>query len=128
MGLGSTIGKIAEGVKGSKGLFRKMAKEEEKSALYQHLLPYELSTKAKVGIVGTIGAYQLIDSAGDSRKIAQLGGSIEAGGARMSGMTDSVQLSKGIQRMQKGKGVGMDASLSNDGVSGDIVFAMHNMR
>jgi hypothetical protein len=128
MGIGSTVGKIVEGVKGSKGLFRKMAKDEEKSALYQHLLPYQLSTKVKVGVVGAIGASQLIDSSVDSRKLASLGGKIEAGSARMSGMTDSVQLSRGIQRMQKGKYAGQDPTLTNDGVSGDIVFAMHNMR
>ena len=39
MGVGSTIGKILKGAKGENGLFRKMAKEEEKSAMYQHLLP-----------------------------------------------------------------------------------------
>ena len=129
MGVGSTVGKIVEGVKGgSKGMFRKMAANEEKTALYQHILPYQFSTGVKVGVVGAVGAYELTNSAMNSRKLASLGGDIQAGSARMSGMTDSVQLSRGVQRMQEGKYVGMDPTLDNDGVSGDIVFAMHNMR
>lgn len=122
------IGKIVQGVKGSKGLVRKMAKDEEKSAIYQHLLPYELSGKAKFGIVAGAVGFTTIDSVRESRKLASLGGELQTGSARLSGMTDSVQLSRGIQRMQKGKYVGQDASLANDGVNGDLVFSMHNMR
>jgi hypothetical protein len=128
MGLGSTIGKILKGAKGEGGLLRKMAQDEEKSAVYQHLLPYELSGKAKFGIAATAVGVTTMGSVFDSRKLASLGGEVKAGSARLSGMTDSVQLSKGIKRMQKGKYVGEDSSLTSDGVSGEIVFAMHNMR
>lgn len=122
------IGKIVEGVKGSKGMFRKMEQAEEKSAIYQHLLPYELSGKAKFGIVAAVAGFETVNSVRDSRKLAGLGGELQAGSARLSGMTDGVKLSNGIQRMQKGKEVGHDLTLTSDGVSGDIVFAMHNMR
>lgn len=128
MGVGSTIGKILKGAKGENGLFRKMAKEEEKSAMYQHLLPYELSGKAKFGIVAAAVGATTVSSVAGSRKLAAIGGEVQAGSARLSGMTDSVQLSRGIKKLQKGKNVEQDVSLSSDGVAGDIVFAMHNMR
>lgn len=131
-----TIGKIFKGVgrglsgkddelnAGANALFSKVS--GEKTAMYQHILPYKLNPK----VAGGIAAAALVGTAGeaaiDSRHMAQMGNRIQAGS--LSGMTSSVQLSKGIQDLQDGKDVVFNNSMRNDGAEGDIVFALHNMR
>lgn len=136
MGLGN-LGKIIKGVgkglsgkdaelnAGAKVLFKKVAKGEE-DAMYQHILPYKLNGKVGVALAIGVGATTVIGSSVDSRQLAQMGGKVTAG--ELSGMTDAIQLSPLVQDMQKGKQVNFNNSLRNDGASGDIVFALHNMR
>lgn len=136
MGLGS-LGKIIKGVgkglsgkdaelnAGAKVLFKKVAKGEE-DAMYQHVLPYKLNSKVGKAIAFGVGGAAIVGGSIDSHQIAEMGGKVTAGS--LSGMTDTIQLSPLVQDMQNGKQVNMSNSLRNDGASGDIVFALHNMR
>lgn len=140
--MAGTVSKIAKGAKnillgkdkhfntGAKAIkdfaINKVPKGAEKS-LYQHVLPYELSKKAGFTGVALVGGYGLAKSGVDARHSSQMG-VMSHGSARLSGMTDTVKLSKKIQDAQKGKPVALSNSSRNDGVEGDLVFALHNMR
>lgn len=140
--MAGTIGKIAKGAKniflgkdknfktGAKTIkdftINKVPKGSERS-LYQHVLPYELSKKAGFGGIAIVGGIGFIDTRLDSRNAAGMG-KMSYGGARMSGMTDTVKLSNKVQEVQKGKPVALGNSSRNDGVEGDLIFALHNMR
>lgn len=117
---------INAGIRGLKSMVKKVPKGKEQ-AMYQHILPYQLKGKYAWGAVAAVGAGSVLDSGLESRHIAQMGGRVTAGEG-LSGMTNSVKLSDGIQRMQKGEEVGFSNSLRNAGADGDIVFALHNMR
>lgn len=86
-----------------------------------------LKKKYAVGGLLAMGAVGVGTSSVGSRNMAKMGGRIEAGQG-MAGMTDTVKLSPGIQKMQKGKKVKFNNSFDNAGAEGSIVFAMHNMR
>lgn len=87
-------------------------------------IPYSLSKPAKtvlgLGAIGTTGALSL----NRMENINKMG-EITAGG--LSDMTDSVKLSKNVIDIQEGKKE-LNNSLRNYGATGDIVFALHNMR
>lgn len=116
------IAKIAKGV-GKKTVTK--VNPSEASAVYQKFLPYQVNQKIvnAVGLgVGTVAIGSTVMGEKERKAI----GNIEAGEG-LSGMTSSVQLSKGVKDFKKGK-VRFNPSFTNDSAEGDLVFALHNMR
>lgn len=87
----------------------------------------QVKGKYVAGGLAVMGVAGFGGSSLESRNMAKMGGKIYSGQG-LANMTDSVQLSPGIQKMQKGKKVNFSNSLDNAGADGSIVFAMHNMR
>lgn len=106
-----------------KSLFTKNPAGGLKDAQTFFNVPYSLKGGVQkalgIGITGTAVAASL----GQVRNVNNMG-EISAGG--LSDMTQSVKPSAQVKAVQK-KGK-IDNSLRNTGATGDIVFALHNMR
>lgn len=145
--IGKAIGKVSEkaskaggkvaafhddaktGLKWADKTFLNKGKADE-STIYSHVLGSHARSLKKRYVVGGMAALGITSygkSSIESRNVAKMGGRIQAGQG-MANMTDTVKLSPGIQKLQKGENIKFNNSIDNAGADGSIVFAMHNMR
>lgn len=139
----SKIGKMARGIGkklGTKGVDKKgretilggalhKVEKGKESGMLQSIpgLNWQLNPKLAAGAVAAYGAFSLGPSMAANKNTAGMG---EMKAGEMSQMTGTVQHSPLVTATQEGEynTDNMHHSLRNYGASGDIVFAMHNMR